>query len=143
MICMPGIRLARHKHIREIDAIANHAACRGFVRQPDGSKFSALEWMASGAAFYIFDGGWVCAAPRSATEIDLHMAALPGFRGPTALNEGMRILDYMLASDSPFVRAFAKVERQNRAVRSILSAAGFRQNTEDAQVIEFVIERTA
>jgi len=140
---LAGIRLARHRHIREIDAIARHPACRGWTRGPNGEEFSAHAWMQAGASFYLFTGGWLCAAPRNETEVDLHMAALPGFRGPNALADGWRVVEYLLDPGSPFVRAFARVDRHNRAVRSILTAAGFRQISTAGNACEYVMERTA
>ncbi len=143
MNALVGIRLARARHIREIDAIANHPACRGWTRIEGGKRFEAAAWMKAGASFYLFAGGWLCAAPRNETEVDLHMAALPGFRGPNALTEGWRVVEYLLDPGSPFVRAFAKVNRNNRAVRSILTAAGFSQGKTEGEHIEYVMERQA
>lgn len=99
--------------------------------------------MDAGASFYLFDGGWICAAPRSETEVDLHIAALPGFRGPNTLDAAERVVGYLLDTDSPFRRVFAVVYRNNRAVRSMASAVGFKQHRSDDKMVEFVIERTA
>lgn len=142
MLALPGIRLARARHLREIEAIANHPACRGFLVGRDGRPVSARRWFEAGVCFYLFDGGWLAVVPREDTEADLHIAALPGYRGPHVLAEGLRIVGYLLDEGSPFKRLVAIVNRRNRAVRSLLSAAGFEQVRAEGEIVEYRIERT-
>jgi len=141
VIALPGIRLARARHLREVEAIARHPACRGFMLQ-DGKPFSARAWFESGASFYLFDGGWIGAVPRNVDEVYLHVAVLPGYRGPRALRSIKQVQAYLLADDSPLSRAYAIVSRHNRAVRSMAVAVGMHQTQQQGEWIEYLIERS-
>lgn len=142
MICLPGIRLARRKHMREVEAIANHPACRGFLRGEAGERFRAREWSERGAVFYLFDGGWLGVTVREPDAAEVHIAALPGYRGEHALEEGMRVVEYLLEAGSPFNRLVAIVNRRNRPVRALATAAGFQQVKTEGEWCEYRLERS-
>lgn len=143
MIALPGIRFARVRHLREVEAIAHHPACRGFLRRHDGKPFDARKWFDGGASFFLFEGGWLGVVPREADEVYLHVAVLPGYRGAPALTQIRRVIDYLLDEGSPIKRAFGVVSRHNRAVRHLAQAAGMKQTRESGEWVEFVAERSA
>jgi hypothetical protein len=139
MICMPGIRLARKRHAREVDAIANHPACRSWIC--GAKRFRSEDWINAGASFFLFEGGWLASVPRDVDAVDLHVAALPGHRGQPALWEIKRVLAYLFEPGSPLRFGFATVSKRNRAVCRMAVAAGLERAAEAGDMVVFKIER--